>query len=111
MPSGPRSREINIVSISALDLLASGLGAFVLFSLVFVVFFTMMAKTAAPEAPDPVTQCPGAHATGSGVPGTDAGTSDEASTYPAAGHRDLHGRHRQHGGPDSRSEAGSTTWR
>ena len=53
-----RNREINIFSISALDLFASALGAFVLLSLVFVVFFTMTAKTAAPEAPDPVPQCP-----------------------------------------------------
>ena len=44
-----RNREINIFSISALDLFASALGAFVLLSLVFVVFFTMTAKTAAPE--------------------------------------------------------------
>ena len=53
-----RNREINIFSISALDLFASALGAFVLLSLVFVVFFTMTAKTAAPEAPEPVPQCP-----------------------------------------------------
>ena len=54
-----RSREINIFSISALDLFASALGAFILLSLVFVVFFTMTAKTPAPEAPDPApTQCP-----------------------------------------------------
>ena len=49
-----RSREINIFSISALDLFASALGAFILVSLVFMVFFTMTAKTAAPEAPEPV---------------------------------------------------------
>ena len=36
-----RSREINIFSISALDLFASALGAFILMSLVFMVFFTM----------------------------------------------------------------------
>ena len=54
-----RSREINIFSISALDLFASALGAFILLSLVFVVFFTMTAKTPAPAAPDPApTQCP-----------------------------------------------------
>ena len=58
-----RSREINIFSISALDLFASALGAFILVSLVFMVFFTMTAKTPAPEAPEPpdpvpVPQCP-----------------------------------------------------
>ena len=54
-----RSREINIFSISALDLFASALGAFILLSLVFVVFFTMTAKTPAPAAPEPApTQCP-----------------------------------------------------
>ena len=36
-----RSREINIFSISALDLFASALGAFILLSIVFMVFFTM----------------------------------------------------------------------
>ena len=54
-----RNREINIFSISALDLFASALGAFILLSLVFVVFFTMTARTPVPEAPEPVpTQCP-----------------------------------------------------
>ena len=55
-----RSREINIFSISALDLFASALGAFILLSIVFMVFFTMMAKApAAPQAPDPTPpQCP-----------------------------------------------------
>ena len=51
-----RNREINIFSISALDLFASALGAFILVSLVFMVFFTMTAKTPAPEAPDPVPE-------------------------------------------------------
>lgn len=56
-----RNREINIFSISALDLFASALGAFILLSIVFMVFFTMTAKTppATPEAPDPTPpQCP-----------------------------------------------------
>ena len=54
-----RNREINIFSISALDLFASALGAFILVSLVFMVFFTMTAKTPAPEAPEPApVQCP-----------------------------------------------------
>ena len=59
-----RSREINVFSISALDLFASALGAFILVSLVFMVFFTMTAKTPAPEAPDPAPalQCPEATA-------------------------------------------------
>ena len=55
-----RSREINIFSISALDLFASALGAFILMSLVFMVFFTMTAKTPAPDpTPEPAPpQCP-----------------------------------------------------
>ena len=55
-----RNREINIFSISALDLFASALGAFILLSIVFMVFFTMTAKTPpAPEAPEPTPpQCP-----------------------------------------------------
>ena len=36
-----RSREINVFSISALDLFASALGAFILLSLIFMVFFAM----------------------------------------------------------------------
>ena len=51
-----RSREINIFSISALDLFASALGAFILMSLVFMVFFTMTAKTPAADPAPP--QCP-----------------------------------------------------
>lgn len=39
-----RSREINIFSISALDLFASALGAFILMSLIFMVFFTMTTR-------------------------------------------------------------------
>ena len=57
-----RSREINIFSISALDLFASALGAFILMSLIFMVFFTMTAKTPAPQAEPvptpPAPQCP-----------------------------------------------------
>ena len=41
-----RSREINIFSISALDLFASALGAFILMSLIFMVFFTMTSTDA-----------------------------------------------------------------
>ena len=53
-----RNREINVFSVSALDLFASALGAFILMSLVFMVFFTMTSQepgqadetlTAAPE--------------------------------------------------------------
>ena len=36
-----RSREINVFSVSALDLFASALGAFILMSLIFMVFFSM----------------------------------------------------------------------
>ena len=60
-----RSREINIFSISALDLFASALGAFILMSIVFMVFFKMTAQTPAPPAPPepqaeapPVPECP-----------------------------------------------------
>ena len=41
-----RSREINVFSISALDLFASALGAFILMSLIFMVFFTMTSQDA-----------------------------------------------------------------
>ena len=60
-----RSREINIFSISALDLFASALGAFILMSIVFMVFFKMTAQTPAPPAPPepqaeapPLPECP-----------------------------------------------------
>ena len=49
-----RNREINIFSVSALDLFASALGAFILMSLIFMVFFTMTARDVQPEAPEPV---------------------------------------------------------
>ena len=39
-----RSREINVFSISALDLFASALGAFILMSLIFMVFFSMTSR-------------------------------------------------------------------
>ena len=39
-----RSREINVFSVSALDLFASALGAFILLSLLFMVFFSMTAS-------------------------------------------------------------------
>lgn len=38
------SRAINVFSVSALDLFASALGAFILMSLIFMVFFTMTSK-------------------------------------------------------------------
>ena len=41
-----RSREINVFSMSALDLFASALGAFVLMSMVFMVFFMMTSRNA-----------------------------------------------------------------
>ena len=39
-----RGREINVFSVSALDLFASALGAFILMTLVFIVFFTMTSQ-------------------------------------------------------------------
>ena len=45
-----RSREINIFSVSALDLFASALGAFILMCLIFMMFFTMTSRT--PQVPD-----------------------------------------------------------
>ena len=39
-----RSREINVFSVSALDLFASALGAFILISIVFMVFFSMTSQ-------------------------------------------------------------------
>lgn len=39
-----RSREVNVFSVSALDLFASALGAFILMSLIFMVFFTMTSQ-------------------------------------------------------------------
>lgn len=39
-----RSREINVFSVSALDLFASALGAFILMSVIFMVFFAMTAR-------------------------------------------------------------------
>ena len=41
-----RSREINVFSVSALDLFASALGAFILMSLIFMVFFSMTSRDA-----------------------------------------------------------------
>ncbi len=38
-----RSREVNVFSLSALDLFASAMGAFILLSLVFMVFFSIAA--------------------------------------------------------------------
>ena len=39
-----RSREINVFSISALDLFAAALGAFILMALIFMVFFSMTSR-------------------------------------------------------------------
>lgn len=41
-----RSREVNVFSVSALDLFASALGAFILMSLIFMVFFSMTSSAA-----------------------------------------------------------------
>ena len=55
-----RSREINVFSISALDLFASALGAFILMSLIFMVFFTMTSTyqgQAEQDTPSALQQC------------------------------------------------------
>lgn len=54
-----RSREVNVFSISALDLFASALGAFILMSLVFMVFFGMTSQDEgeAEEAQAALDQC------------------------------------------------------
>ena len=54
-----RSREINIFSVSALDLFASALGAFILMSLIFMVFFSMTSRDAGEgaEAQAALEQC------------------------------------------------------
>ena len=39
-----RNREINVFSIAALDLFASALGAFILISLIFMIFFSMTSR-------------------------------------------------------------------
>ena len=41
-----KSREINVFSVSALDLFASALGAFIVMSMIFMVFFTMTSQDA-----------------------------------------------------------------
>ncbi len=62
-----RNREINIFSMSALDLFASAMGAFMLLALVYLVFFTMTSRSAVdvpepqtPAVPEPVAvvECP-----------------------------------------------------
>lgn len=54
-----RSREINVFSVSALDLFASALGAFILLSLIFMVFFSMTSPDAsqAEEALTALDRC------------------------------------------------------
>lgn len=42
-------REINVFSVSALDLFASALGAFILMSMIFMVFFTMTSQSASQQ--------------------------------------------------------------
>ena len=41
-----KNREINVFSVSALDLFASALGAFIVMSMIFMVFFTMTSQGA-----------------------------------------------------------------
>ena len=43
-----RNREINVFSVSALDLFASALGAFIIISLIFMVFFSMTSRNSGP---------------------------------------------------------------
>lgn len=52
-----RNREISIFSMSALDLFASAMGAFMLLALVYLVFFTMTSRSAS-AMPDPVVPQP-----------------------------------------------------
>ena len=55
-----RNRDINIFSMSALDLFASAMGAFMLLALVYLVFFTMTSQSAIalPEPAAPPLDCP-----------------------------------------------------
>ena len=55
-----RNRDINIFSMSALDLFASAMGAFMLLALVYLVFFTMTSQSASalPEPAVPRPDCP-----------------------------------------------------
>ena len=54
-----RSRDINVFSVSALDLFASALGAFILISIIFMVFFTKTSTDdgALAEAQAAVEEC------------------------------------------------------
>ena len=54
-----RNREINVFSVSALDLFASALGAFILMSVIFMVFFSMTAREseASGEPAEALAQC------------------------------------------------------
>ena len=52
-----RNREINVFSMSALDLFASALGAFILMSLIFMVFFSMTEREENMIAEEIFAQC------------------------------------------------------
>ena len=51
------SREINVFSVSALDLFASALGAFIVMSMIFMVFFTMTSRNTSEDLRPALEQC------------------------------------------------------
>ena len=51
------SREINVFSVSALDLFASALGAFIVMSMIFMVFFTMTSRDTSDDLQPALEQC------------------------------------------------------
>ena len=51
------SREINVFSVSALDLFASALGAFIVMSMIFMVFFTMTSRDTSEDLEPALEQC------------------------------------------------------
>lgn len=51
------SREINVFSVSALDLFASALGAFIVMSVIFMVFFTMTSRNTSEDLQPALEQC------------------------------------------------------
>ena len=51
------SREINVFSVSALDLFASALGAFIVMSMIFMVFFTMTSRDTSEDLQPALEQC------------------------------------------------------
>lgn len=57
----PKNRDVNIFSMSALDLFASGMGAFILLAVISLPFFANTSRvtpTPAPPPPEPAKVCP-----------------------------------------------------